>query len=208
LVNLYNPRGFAPVKLIDSGLVAEYVNPVQQYRVYYPINWQVGEVDSSANQVLFSTITGDFIELSIFEMGATEDFPTWFSRIAKGQQFTDVVPFSNRFGESGYKRKDGLVAYFIYSGRVFVFIYHAGNESLASYRHVMQMMFNSFRPHKSNVEIPDQVMLPGVSNPEGATTTSEAGINSSVETNTSTETVSAPGEQSYKQNDLVGEILG
>ena len=68
MVNLYNPRGTAPVKLIDSGLVQEYVNPKRQYRVYYPIAWENGLVDEEGRQVLFSSITGDFIEILVFDL--------------------------------------------------------------------------------------------------------------------------------------------
>ncbi|MBT6819260.1 MAG: hypothetical protein HOA57_02680, partial [Candidatus Magasanikbacteria bacterium] len=35
--NLYNPTGLAPMRLVDAGLVQEYVNPTWQYRVYYPV---------------------------------------------------------------------------------------------------------------------------------------------------------------------------
>lgn len=206
LVNLYNPRGFAPVKLIDSGLVAEYVNPVQQYRVYYPINWQVGEVDNTATQVLFSTVSGDFIEISLFEKNSTETFADWFAREARGQQFTDVVPFANRFEEPGFKRKDGLVAYFTTSNRVYVFIYHLGASNVVSYRHVIQMMYNSFRPSKTLVEIPDQSILPGVVSSESVMTTStvETSATSSTPEIMSSSTLPAPnnGERAVIQSPL------
>jgi hypothetical protein len=38
------------VKIIDSGLITEYTNPIWQYRIYYPAGWQVGEVDKDINK--------------------------------------------------------------------------------------------------------------------------------------------------------------
>ncbi len=162
--NLYNPAGQAPVKLIDSGLVAEYVNPSWQYRVYYPITWQVGEVDSQANQVLFSSVTGDFIEISAFIKNSQETFTDWFSRKASGQKFTDLQVLNNRFKEEGQKRKDDLTAYFVQGNNVYVLIYHPGTTGFVPFRHIMQMMQQSFRQSKTLIEIPEQVLLPAPPN--------------------------------------------
>ncbi|HOX60932.1 MAG TPA: hypothetical protein PLV72_02925 [Candidatus Magasanikbacteria bacterium] len=211
LVNLYNPLGFAPVKLIDSGLVAEYVNPVLQYRLYYPINWQIGEVDSAANQVLFSTISGDFIEVAVFEKNSTDTFADWFARSAAGQQFTDVVPFTNRFQESGYRRKDGLVAYFMNTNRVYVFIYHPGSANIVSYRHIVQMMYSSFRPGRTIVEIPDQKILPGVINPEikiVSTTMFESAVNSTTLEITTSSSVLLENTSGGSASESAGSIGG
>jgi len=158
--NLYNPAGEAPVKLIDSGLVAEYVNPIWQYRVYYPASWQVGAVDTRADQVLFSTVTGDFIEISAFTKEAQESFIDWFARKAVGERYSELQTLTNRFKESGQKRKDDLVAYFVQGNNVYVLIYHPGTTGFVPFRHVMQVMQQSFRPSKTIIDIPDQVPLP------------------------------------------------
>jgi len=160
VVNLYNPKGFAPVRLIDSGLIQEYVNPNWQYRIYYPITWERGVVDEQARQVLFSSITGDFVEVLVYNLKLDEDFINWFTRKAEGQQYTDIIKFKNRFAEEGYKRRDGLVAYFVTDKNVYVIVYHPGVTGFVSFRQTVEMMINSFRPSKTIFEIPDQVVLP------------------------------------------------
>lgn len=160
VVNLYNPKGIAPVKLIDSGLIQEYVNPNWQYRIYFPITWERGVVDNQARQVLFSSITGDFVEVLTYDLEPNEDFISWFARKAEGQQYTDIIKFKNRFSEDGYKRRDGLVAYFLTDKNIYVIVYYPGVTGFVSFRHTVEMMINSFRPSKTIFEIPDQVVLP------------------------------------------------
>lgn len=164
VLNLYNPRGFAPVKLIDSGLVREYTNPSWQYRVYYPIVWEAAEVDAAGNHVLFSSITGDFIEIRAFPRLAEESFPAWFGRNISGEKFSDLFVITNRFKIDGYKRTDDLVAYFAGDSAVFVIIYQpAGAAVDIPFRHIMQMMFQSFRPSEIFTQLPEQTVLPSAS---------------------------------------------
>ena len=162
--NLYNPKGFAPVKIIDSGLVREYINPNWQYRVYYPTVWDVAGVDTENNHVIFSSITGDFIEIRSFKKMPEENFISWFAKNIEGQSFSDLSSFNNRFVVSGYKRNDSLTAYFTNENSVFVMIYQAsGNAVDVPYRHVMQLMYQSFRPSAVFVDLPGQKELPQVS---------------------------------------------
>jgi len=158
--NLYNPTGLAPMRLIDAGLVQEYINPTWQYRIYYPIPWLMGEVDTMADQVLFSSFSGDFVEIIVFEKDNTTTFEDWFGNEVEGQKFSNLQKFTNRFQEDGWKRKDNLVAYFVNSEKVYVLIYNPGSTGLVSYRHVMQMMVQSFRPSKTIINIPEQDILP------------------------------------------------
>lgn len=170
LYNLYNPAGIAPMKIIDSGLAKEYVNPIWQYRVYYPAQWQVGEVDNEKKAVLFSAITGDYVEVFVSSKDASETFEDWFARAAIGQSYADLQPFTNRFQESGWKRNDDLVAYFVIDQSVFVLVYNPGVTGSVPFRHVMQTMAQSFRPSKTLVVVPEQTILPP------ASTSSEAVI--------------------------------
>ncbi len=160
LINLYNPRGAAPVKLIDSGLVREYVNPFSEYRLYYPLQWQKGAVDPEEKQVLLSSIGGEFIEIRVFQKNSGDTFSQWFQANAPDQQFNLLTSFTNRFGVEGFKRSDGLVVYFDTSSFVFVILYHQP-ESTAPipYRSTMQMVYQSFRPTATTRTIPEQVPI-------------------------------------------------
>lgn len=170
--NLYNPKGLAPMKIIDSGLVQEYVNPQWQYRIYYPTSWQATAIDErSGDDVLFNAITGDYIHVKAYKKESGESFPTWFGRVVGDQIYTDLLPQKNRFSFSYMKRKDGLVSYYETPTEVFIIIYYSHEENKNDFLHVMDMMVQSFRVGKVSTSLPDQVVLPvpGVQ----ATTTSQ-----------------------------------
>jgi len=159
VVNLYNPGGTAPIRIIESGLVREYVHPRLRYRFYYPGSWEIGEVDVKANQVLVSSISGDYVEIRAFDRGDAS-FESWFGEYATGQKILDLTTEQNRFKEDGRVREDGLVAYYEKNNLVYVLVYHPASEGSIAYRHIMEMIIQSFRPDKSVEELPDQPVLP------------------------------------------------
>ncbi|MFA7314535.1 MAG: hypothetical protein WC025_01220 [Candidatus Magasanikbacteria bacterium] len=158
--NLYNPKGLAPVKIIDSGLVLEYKNLYSSYRIYYPTAWQKGSVDTQETQVLFSASNGDYIEVRVFQKESGQTFVNWFSRYAEGQSYSDLISFKNRFDVDAMIRKDNLVAYFEDTNFIYTIIYHTKDRGPIRYRHVMQMMYQSFRMSNTSAILPDQIVYP------------------------------------------------
>lgn len=146
VVNLYNPKGFAPVKIIDSGLVREYQSPLQGYSVYYPNPWLVAEVDSAGSDVVISAANGDFIEIRAVTKRPDESFAGWFTRTTAGanENFQDLVTIRNRFNVELYERRDHLVAYHPTESLVFVLVYHPSQSGPLSYRRTMIMVIQSF----------------------------------------------------------------
>ncbi len=143
---LYNPSGKEPMKLIDSSLVKEYTNNEFEYSIFYPTNWAIGDVRSDSSDMLFSTITGENIELRVFEKNNAENFASWFSKWAPNEKFNDLVDFESYFKLKGHKRNDSLVYYFETNSRVFVIVYHVSlGSSIVNYPHVIETMARSFR---------------------------------------------------------------
>ena len=142
---LYNPAGKEPQKLIDAGSIREYVNPNFGYKLYYPYNWAVGNVDTGGRIVVFSTLTGENIEVRSIDKNTTESFAEWFGRVATGEKYTDLKEFANRFGVSGWQRHDELVYYFPTKDYVFTIIYHPEEITAINYRLITTMMAQSLR---------------------------------------------------------------
>lgn len=142
---LYNPAGKEPLKIIDSGHVNDYNNPVVGYKVFYPATWAIGNVDESYRQVLFSTITGENIELRVFDRLPNQTFADWFARWAPGEQYQNLADFQTKFGELGKNRADNLVYYFMDDNRVYVMVYHTTDSNVVNFRSIMVMMARSFR---------------------------------------------------------------
>lgn len=183
--NLYNPKGIAPMKIIDSGLVQEYVNPTFQYKIYFPVAWRATAIDERDNkQVLFSAITGDYVEVKAYDKVAGESFPGWFGRVVGDQIYTDLVPGTNRFSVPFYGRKDGLVSYFDTPNTVYIVIFYSISEDKNDFPHVMDMMVQSFRPAKTNSDLPLQRVVPS---PDNSASSSVSGVSESVVSVSSTE---------------------
>lgn len=175
--NLYNPKGVAPIRIVDSGLIKEYKNQRFAYRLYYPVAWQPGVVDDSQTQVLFTAATGDYIEVAAMPRTPGESFEEWFAAHADRQKITDLTPFENRFGVELKMRKDNLVAYTEEADQIFVLIFHPSDNGPIRFRRIFQMLVQSFRPSSRvstpNSPIPgDQIMV--TTTPPVATTTAMA----------------------------------
>lgn len=140
---LYNPAGKEPLKLIASGMVQEYANPFG-YTIYYPNNWAVGTVDEASREVLFSTITGENIEIRTFDLDLNESFADWFARWAPNENYGELQDFDSRFFSGGKARSDGLVYYFVDKEHVYVFTYHTTDSNIVNYKSVLLMMARSF----------------------------------------------------------------
>lgn len=145
VVNLYNPKGVTPVRLVDSGLVREFTHPRDVYRLYYPLVWQAGSVDAGSNTMLFTAANGDYIEVRLFNKNNGEDFSNWFGKNAKDQQITDLQTISNSFKTQYFKRKDGLVYYVDLREQVLVVLYHPLVNSPINYRTILQLFMESLR---------------------------------------------------------------
>jgi len=142
---LYNPAGKEPMRLIASGLVKEFINPNFNYKLYYPSNWAIGSVDSEYKDVLFSTLTGENIEVRVFEKQGFEDFISWFGKWAPREKFDELEDFASYLKENGRRRKDGLVYYFEDTNHVYVLVYHPALEtSIINYRRIIEVMGRSF----------------------------------------------------------------
>jgi hypothetical protein len=173
VANLYNPKGIAPQKIIDSGLVKEYINPTYQYRFYYPSSWRVDPVADDFKDILVSGDSGDYMEIRVFPKDAQLSFASWFGVTLPGESFSSLNNFQNRFQVNGYKRTDGQVGFFETPTAIYSVVYFYGEQEKNAFPHVMNVLLQSFRMNKNGFELPLQVILPGVvsSTPLPATST-------------------------------------
>ena len=162
VANLYNPKGIAPQKIIDSGLVKEYINPTYQYRFYYPSSWRVDPVSNDLQDVLLSADSGDYMEIRVFPKDESLSFTSWFANVLPGENFTAFSPFQNRFQVTGYRRSDNQVGFFETPKFIYSVVYFYGEQEKNVFPHIMNVLLQSFRATKTSVEIPLQVILPGV----------------------------------------------
>lgn len=142
---LYNPAGKEPMRLVASGFFKEYANTTFGYNVYVPNNWAIGAVDTENRAVLFSTLSGENIEIRTFDLELNETFADWFARWASTEKYDELADFSSRFFPGGKARNDGLVYYFVDSNHVYVMVYHTTDSNVVNYRSVLLAMARSFQ---------------------------------------------------------------
>jgi hypothetical protein len=155
---LYNPSGKEPEKLADSGLVKDYENPLWHYRIYYPAKWALGNIDNDYRDILWSTLTGENIELQVIDKKPDQKFEDWLIDAAPHEKLADLTNFESYFKFKGHSRSDYLVYYFPANDKVYVLIYHAAPDTTSvNYRAVIKMMARSFRlplEESANTTIP------------------------------------------------------
>jgi len=163
LYYLYNPAGFQPKKLVDSGLVKEFRNPIFGFRIYYPDSWVVGNVDQTYRQSLVNAPNGEYIEIQTVDLEGGQSFVSWFGENATGQRLSDLEEFTTRFEEVGLRRNDGLVYYFQDDRRrLYIVMYKATDKNIVNYKTVLEVMARSFRLFNNTIEISIQNNEEGV----------------------------------------------
>ncbi len=145
LFYLYNPAGVEPQKLVDSGMVSVYKNNNYGYELYHPKSWVMGSVDQGSSQALFSALSGENIEVRVFDMPYGQTFEQWFAINAPADELlSDYSEFVSRFETVGKKRFDGLVYFFVRNNQVVSLIYHLGGNSVVNHKTVLEVMARSF----------------------------------------------------------------
>lgn len=187
---LYNPKGVEPQRLIESTLVKDYVNPNFSYQLYLPVNWAIGSVDEEGRQLLFSTLSGENIEIRVFDLLQNEDFNTWFSRYATNQTIGNLVDFETYNKYSGKMRNDGLVYYFVYNNKVYTILYHTTDSNFVNYKSVISLMARSFKfGYIPEIVVPQELLV-SIPTSTVTTTNSALTITSSAFSTTTITTVS------------------
>lgn len=160
IFNLYSPNGFAPTRLLGSGAVSEFTNPVYGYKIYYPSSWIAGNVDPQYKDVLFSTITGENVEVRVFDKVNGQSFEDWFTQWAKGEELGQLKDFKTVFKENGKSRSDNLVFYLEDDKYHYVIVYHITGSGAVNYRKVITMMARSFRTSQNkDALLPEQQVI-------------------------------------------------
>jgi hypothetical protein len=160
LYHLYNPKGFAPMKLIEAGQVKEFENPNFGYKLYYPRDWASGNVDVDYKDMLFTSLNGESVEVRVVEKDPNQSFADWFAKWAPQENFSELKEFDSVFNVQGFSRKDNLVYYFFDDRYVYVILYRVMDGStIANYDVVIKMMARSFQIKGAEIaEQPAQII--------------------------------------------------
>lgn len=145
ILSLYNPIGFKPVRLLDSGKVSVYSNPNFGYSIFYPIGWVAQALDSNAEEVIFSSDTGEFVEVLVMDNALKLKVTDWYLAQSPGVSADDLKPIKTKEGIEGILSPDGLTVYLPFEDKIFVINYDIGIKSEVNFLTTFKMMINSFK---------------------------------------------------------------
>lgn len=146
LINLYNPSGIAPVRLIESGNVDEYTNPTFDYYIYYPKNWVVKPLDQTNREVIFTSTTGEFIEVLIEDNISKLSLEEWFKNQYTEEELKRTQIVSTKDNKlAGIRSADRRRAYFAQDQYIYIIIHNFGTKTEVDYSVTYEMMIKSFR---------------------------------------------------------------
>jgi hypothetical protein len=145
----YDPIGYAPSTLLDTGSVEIYsALGVPTYEVYYPSTWTAQDSfdpgTGMTSEVTFASRTGSVIGISTFTPSPEADIV--FSHVDLGKAL-DIVEFfqsTSKEGYTVYSSQDKLTSYLYGEGDIFQFRYDLEREKTIEYLQTFQMMVNSF----------------------------------------------------------------
>lgn len=173
VLNLFNPIGTAPAFIVDSGLVRVYEDKGIGYQVYYPNRWTARSIDQSNTEIRFTSGSGEFIQLKIYENPENLPILQWYAQQNPTVDTSLIENVTSKSGLLGIKSIDGLTIYLVrplrqtISGQdsnpiIFAFTYSPGVSTRYEYKTVFDMMLNSFELITQQSGVTEEESQPGI----------------------------------------------
>lgn len=143
VVKFYAPDTGSGKQLEETGFVIRYTNPVSGLTILYPKSWLLKATDNTAQEVLITSPTGEFV--SILEQSNSDLLPIrdWYSKQNPSTDPATFAELNSGSGLAGIESPDGLTAYFAGKTSVIVVAYNIGLRSDANFLTTVAMMRKS-----------------------------------------------------------------
>lgn len=143
--NLYNPIGYKPVRLIDSGKVKIFTNPTYNYSIFYPAEWISQALDANNQDVMFTAVSSEFVEVLVEDNPLKMSVADWYLGQSPGVTADQLANFETKQNISGVKSPDGLTVYLPFEDRIFAVNYNIGLKEEINFLNTFEMMARSLR---------------------------------------------------------------
>lgn len=149
IINLYSPV-LKGGKLETSGLTNLFTNPVFKYSLFYPANWVAQALDAANNTLIFTSATGEFIEVLVLENPKQLTILEWYEEQISPQKdsILEKVKETAIAGQKGIEIPDlegQRIVYFSSRDRIYGLIYNYGDKVELNFKTTFEMMKNSFK---------------------------------------------------------------
>ncbi|MDP2586830.1 MAG: hypothetical protein Q8P32_03600 [Candidatus Komeilibacteria bacterium] len=141
ILNFFNPKGDG--RLVDSGLIGIYQNPSYNYSVFYPVPWPARSLNIQNSEVIFTSNTGEFIEVIVQENPLGLSAKNWYldkNKSADAAALKSVLVG----GLPAIQTPDGLNTYLAVGSSIYVLVYDTGNQQQMNFYTTYQLFLKSF----------------------------------------------------------------
>ena len=140
MINLYNPTGFKPTKLIEAGLVVTFA-ATGTYEAYMPSGWT--KVYSDDGLVL-QAADGEGVVVRVYANRNKQSALDWYLTNTPTASPSQVQSFTTKFGLDAVKSPDGLTAVVEVEGNIVLLNYSALQGVSPRHLTTFVMLMNSF----------------------------------------------------------------
>ena len=145
VMNLYNPAGFRPTKLIEAGLVKEFLSARFSLAALIPTAWTAFGEDAEGPVTILSADAeasqqDRFTIAEGGELGSQSILDAYLTRNPDVSP-SQVQPFTTKSGMEGVRSPDGSTAYVAHEGTFLIVVYQPVGK--ARYATTFSMFLNS-----------------------------------------------------------------
>lgn len=144
LINLYNPAGFKPTKLIEAGLVKTFTPQAGGFEVLIPKAWSPSAGSTGTQVAAFEVDLNTTFFISMEENAGNQSALDWYLSRNPDVSPSQVKMFTTKSDLEGVRSPDGLSAYLPLDGNIYVLRQGMLNETVVGYGSTFTMFVNSF----------------------------------------------------------------
>lgn len=150
VINLYNPAGFRPTRLIEAGLmrVHQDTSASATAEMFLPLAW-TARTDAATGDLTLSGTDGGGITVKSTALPQDQALLDWYLTGNPQATAAQVQPFTTKSGLAGLRAPGESAAFVVLGGRVYAFRQVTASGPLTgaetpTYPSVFQMIINSF----------------------------------------------------------------
>lgn len=169
----YDPNGTSTIEGSDA--IYRYTDAVGSYSILYPNAWDVASDPQGQFGKIFSSTSGEFIEVSIEENPAQLSARDWYLTKSPGINSSQILSVST-WDDSlvGVKSPDGSTVYYTKDDNTYVIAYNTNILTEANFVTTFEMMYKSF------------IVIESAATNSNTASNTNSNTNSNVNTNTNT----------------------
>jgi len=142
----YNPRGSGSIfNIVTQPIFSVYNNSQYNYSIAYPAVWQADALDDKQQSVLFTSETGEFIEITIVDNPEGMTASAWYTQLYPELRLSLNSIATSDAGLAGILSAQGYTAYYADAKYFYIINYNFGTKTKTNFNTTFTLMHQSLR---------------------------------------------------------------